>query len=1076
MRILRTNRIGATVLVGAALVLPTSPLRAAGPNAASSLAAPCPLPSTTPALDQRLRRLGAEPRRLALSDLDEDGIPDLIVGYADGGGGLLVVLPGNERSLFPAPPGPDDEKAARTPASHARAAWSCAGLVAAPFDPARTMIDLRVAPDFIETGDFDADGHRDVVVAARGAASILLLSGDGTGAFRPGARIPLGGRISALAGDAESPLAGRAALAAAIVSEEGPRLVIFEGAGALPNGTPSWLRLPEAGSALTFGRVGGRGRIVVSAGERLMTAEAGEPAGTHPAGAASSWRWSDDQAVGDRFVGLTSDLFLPGTGRSFQIAALTGGGRLELLRGPDLPRLGSRSRFEADGQAHDATGARGPSDVRRFESAGAVPLPGGFTTTREVTLRSLKTTMGGTGRDVLVLSGSRLALFAAKGDAAPEPIEAFRGASAMEVVDVLPLRLNPDALDDLILLQKGSAMPLVAATVPAAIFTVNTTVSAPDDHVGDGICHTVQPGTPKCSLVAAVQEANAAAGSTTIGFNLGAGTPTINGSGYTLVRPATIDGATGGATRVRILGGGIQVTWSAGGSALRSLVIEGSGGGTGVELGISDFNTIENCFVTNWQNGIHMSETDSHGNTIGGSTSAARNVISSNAGYGVAIEFDSYGNRIMGNFIGTNVTGDGAAGNDIGIYVSTDGSGNSIGGPTPVPGTPPGNVISGNGIGILGEFTSNDTQGNLIGLRADGSASLANGTGIQEYTSLSHIRDNVISGNTLDGLEEGGNAGALGGVGITGNAIGTLADGVTPAPNGRHGVLSHGTAVSVWNNVIAYNLGAGVAIDNGTGTWVSANSLHSNGGLGIDLGPLGPATNDAGDVDTGPNDLQNTPVITRARFSGGMTTIDGFLDSAPSASYKVQLFSSPVADPSGFGEGQTYLTEIALTTNASGSAPFTTTVPGNVESLSATAIRQTSPFNTSEFSAAFFNPGEASLAGTLLAARGTGTRVDLTYTPACGATNHAVYRGAAGPSTMSGVIWTGAFCGLGVAGSASFDPGTPSPGAMTYFVIVGQGPSSEGSYGRNGAGVERPEATGIGTCELGQSLTASCDP
>ena len=57
------------------------------------------------------------------------------------------------------------------------------------------------------------------------------------------------------------------------------------------------------------------------------------------------------------------------------------------------------------------------------------------------------------------------------------------------------------------------------------------------------------------------------------------------------------------------------------------------------------------------------------------------------------------------------------------------------------------------------------------------------------------------------------------------------------------------------------------------------------------------------DADTGPNDLQNFPTITRATTSSstGDTTIDAFLDSVPSTQYVVRFYSNPRDT----GEGKT---------------------------------------------------------------------------------------------------------------------------------------------------------------------------
>ncbi len=108
------------------------------------------------------------------------------------------------------------------------------------------------------------------------------------------------------------------------------------------------------------------------------------------------------------------------------------------------------------------------------------------------------------------------------------------------------------------------------------------------------------------------------------------------------------------------------------------------------------------------------------------------------------------------------------------------------------------------------------------------------------------------------------------------------------------------------------------------------------------------------------------------------------------------------------------------------------------------------------------NPKEVSPAGRAMTCSktGSGGAVRVAYTPGCGALDNAAYWGT-GPIAGS-LHWTGAACGLGNTGLASFDPGTPPPGGLIYFVLVGQTGTREGSYGLSWNGTiqaERPEAS-----------------
>ena len=130
--------------------------------------------------------------------------------------------------------------------------------------------------------------------------------------------------------------------------------------------------------------------------------------------------------------------------------------------------------------------------------------------------------------------------------------------------------------------------------------------------------------------------------------------------------------------------------------------------------------------------------------------------------------------------------------------------------------------------------------------------------------------------------------------------------------------------------------------------------------------------------------------------------------------------------------------------------------------------------NTSEFSAAFSNPKEASPAGDMFVIKGPGTSLQAFYTQACGATNHTVFLGIGTTIPLAGLAWTSGFCSLGTTGVASFDPGDPLVGQFFYFVMVGQNASQEGSYGHSSGGAEEPEAIAVGLCDLPQSLIGTC--
>jgi hypothetical protein len=379
-------------------------------------------------------------------------------------------------------------------------------------------------------------------------------------------------------------------------------------------------------------------------------------------------------------------------------------------------------------------------------------------------------------------------------------------------------------------------------------------------------------------------------------------------------------------------------------------------------------------------------------NLIGGTTAAARNIIAgigNSGGFGGIEVRSGARNRIQGNFIGTDVTGTKPLGfGFFGAVLLDGGSATQVGGLTAAPGTPPGNVIAGSLYGIFIQGVSNNTiLGNLIGTDATGNKALGNsldGINIQGASNviggLDVMARNVISANGRHGISLGNDNVSVRDNSVQGNFIGTDLSGTQLLGNGGDGVFvidsinntigGEGVVITdsinhtiggvvpagAPGNLIAGNGGRGVGVAFGafgvTGLAIKGNSIFSNGGLGIDLSRDGVTLNDAGDADTGVNNLQNYPVLTSASSSGGNTAIAGTLNSAANTTYRIEFFANNAVDPTGYGEGQSFAGSTNVTTDANGNASFNVNVPqiAGIQHVTATATDPNG--NSSEFSGA----------------------------------------------------------------------------------------------------------------------------
>jgi Ca2+-binding RTX toxin-like protein len=387
-------------------------------------------------------------------------------------------------------------------------------------------------------------------------------------------------------------------------------------------------------------------------------------------------------------------------------------------------------------------------------------------------------------------------------------------------------------------------------------------------------------------------------------------------------------------------------------------------------------------------------------------------------------------NTVAGNYIGVNAAGTAALGNgsNSGVNVFLGARNNLIGGLSPTAG----NVVSGQaGAGIVFQFagtTGNVAEGNIVGLNAAGTAAVPNhltGVAFIDGASGNTVGGaqpgarNVISGNQVAGVISGhfANSTAAFNNVVQGNFIGTDATGAGAIANVGPGVqLQDGTsgnqiggAAPGEGNVIAFNTGAGILdAAGGSGNSFRGNSVFSNGGLGIDLGPSGVTANDAGDADTGPNGLQNFPTLSAVSSSAAVTAVSGSLGSVAGASYALDFYASPTPDASGFGEGKRYLGSTTVTTDAFGNAPFSAALPAASVGEWITATATDASGNTSEFSGAL-----KAAASAVLAIDATG---NVSYTASPGTVNSLTVAASAGVLSFSDPAETIVLAGPGTAG------------------------------------------------------------
>jgi hypothetical protein len=838
-------------------------------------------------LTQLLERNQVRPRSLCSADFDEDGVPDLISGYGGPNCGIITLLRGNVDSIYPNAPEAKQRRADGT-------------FTDAPFLSPAFVFSVAEAADLIGAGDFDGDGHWDVVTAARGGNKLYLMSGDGKGGLRETKRIDLAGGVTAMVVGEINRRDGLDDVVVGVVGEQGPKVLVFEGPEGALRARPEIFDLHSEATSLALGQLddsyemdlaiaAGRELIVVHGRDRKLSVDPRHQVEV-PDALINSSSFSSailSIAVGD----------FDGDGHS-GIALLGADGNLRVIKNenPDYMDHGlSRSinQWQNTMVAHGSWNK--PS---RLVSARVSSLPRDNVVVVDPTSRSVEILTTNDGMNSLSAKLSCCAV-------------SSMFDSESETRAVLPMRLDPDAISDLVILRSGQtgAVTLTsksspkggAEIVPQATFTVTNTNDA-----GAG------------SLRQAILDANGRPGADTINFSIpGSGTKTIilQSPLPVVTESVVIDGTTqsgfagspvialrrGGASEstLKITGGNstvrgldvcsvldgftdlsptlstdIEIT-GGGGNRIEGTVISEAGviiasssnivGGAvlfarnrfstngnhnGLSLrgqGASSNEVLGNLFDVNPNScahnhtcplGVAILGSSASNNIIGGTTPLGRNVLGS-----PVLMRGGFGNLIQDNFIGVDATGMIPANLTFGIGLDGE-KGDTIGGTTPEAR----NIISGTqfGIGIQSDgvsFTGHLVQGNYIGTDSTGTIAVANGDGM--VLSLSRGitiggaiegARNIISGNRDNGIQ------------IIGFPIAFIISCISPAtccfPNSDFEIQGNFIGTDVSGTQALGNGGDGIRIElKAFSHDIRANRIAFNGRSGVSI-PESPVPGD----------------------------------------------------------------------------------------------------------------------------------------------------------------------------------------------------------------------------------------
>lgn len=744
--------------------------------------------------EKQLQQAVAEARPLALAtaDFDEDGVPDVVCGYANAGSNIISLFHGNPN-----------------------APYSNTG--EAPFSSTAQLFAVSEVAEFIGTGDFDADGHWDIVIASRGRQELVFLLGNGNGEFSRRKTITLSGTVTALLAGDVNRRDGLDDLIVGVNRAKGAQVLVFEGPLGALEAVPEMIELSAPATSFALGQLnnGYTTDIVIAADHDLLLVQGRDrhiSLSTQQQQALTQTRLITKRSFQSSLRAVAIGDF--SGNQSQEIAVLLSEGSVQVLNGQGIGDAG-KTYISDITQWSNKTIQRGlNAETNQLISTRLSSLP----------LDSLVVVNKGDNQLQVLTNNIDTDSTAAM---LFEPILSRFDVDG-EVAAILPMRLNGDALSDLLVLKAGANSMAMVTTQAQSTFTVTNTN---DQGVG--------------SFRQAILDANANPGADLIQFQIpGSAIPTISPLSplSDITEAVTIDGTTQSAGKVEVSGAQIPFDTSVpdarlyiglrikgGNSTIRGLVInrffysrtEGAstfGAGGCISLADHGNNIIEGNFLgvdrsgTKWfeKERSILTSNGSGNNLIGGTSVAARNVISGE----INLFYDG-NNKVQGNLIGTNASGTGhlisesiptGSAQDIitGIYISSPN--NLIGGTT----AGAQNIISiDNSVGILladslsgpgtpaapHKTVGNLVQGNFLGTDILGTHSLglrlgitSQGAAFSTIGGTTPAARNIVSSCLYMGIHVGSASDASGGTLIQGNYVGTDKTGTVALGNASNGV------------------------------------------------------------------------------------------------------------------------------------------------------------------------------------------------------------------------------------------------------------------------------------------------